>query len=137
MLKIRVIGITSLIIFLLGIFLVNSVYEGTYSTLEQAQSNCGAKILVIQEDSPFYSIYEPDLTKDEVVNFLKSNPAEGPNTFTCTKHSADRMVKFEQMLSFSFYLLLLPIWLPLLLIGATVYWLIIELRNIKSHRKKT
>ena len=117
------IGVTSIVLLAALHFWV---YKNTYLNKDSAFINCGQHIWMIDKDSPFYDVRQLDEVTERNTG---QRPSDADSLlFTCHKEEADRVVRYENLLTASIYLLV-PLWLPVLLLYAVGQWLVFEVRN--------
>lgn len=133
MLRKRIFGLLALITIILGWLFITLSFQGSYDSPAEARQNCNSHTLwLVEHDHPFHNLYE-------VESSYQGYSVDKNESFSCTKATADRMVRFESAFSFSFYFLLLPIWLPIVLIVFVLWWLkseVLQIRKTKPNKKK-
>lgn len=137
MLRQRICGILALLLLIAASLTFYGIYRNSFDTFDDAKTRCGHNVWVVYQDSPWIDMYKIDFSDPAALQFYQGKPAEGASwTFTCNENRAQNIERFEEGLQMLFYIFLLPLWLPLLLLLAVIWWLRDEYRYWRKKTKK-
>lgn len=131
----RMVGLIALIALLLIVFVVQWSYQGSYDKFVDAQRVCPNSVWVVRRDSPFHHVYKADTSNEDKLQAWQTS-TDKELSFSCSQQAADKVVRFEKTLQIGFYILFIPIWLPLALITLVAWWVYGEYRNFQKPKKK-